>query len=53
MFDFISTTKLGVILYVMLSAYPPFFGENEIDIRTKIAKGKVKFKGTIIPHIIS
>jgi hypothetical protein len=29
----------------MLSAYPPFFGENEIDIRTKIVKGKVKFKG--------
>jgi calcium-dependent protein kinase len=35
----------GVMLYIMLSAYPPFFGETDVQIRSKILKGRLKFKG--------
>lgn len=37
----------GVMLYVMLSAYPPFFGETDSEIKHKILKGKLRFKGKL------
>lgn len=35
----------GVMLYIMLSGYPPFYGETREDIKRKVLKGKVKFDG--------
>lgn len=35
----------GVILYIMLSGYPPFYAENEAEILRKVRKGKFSFTG--------
>lgn len=35
--------SLGVILYVMLAAYPPFCSDHKEQIFRKIKKGKFKF----------
>lgn len=35
----------GVILYVMLCGYPPFYGENEKEILTEIKNGNLQFEG--------
>jgi len=35
----------GIILYTMLCGVPPFRGQNEKDIKTKILKGKIEFIG--------
>lgn len=31
--------SLGVILFVLLSGKPPFFGKNEVEIMNNVAKG--------------
>lgn len=31
--------SLGVLLFVLLSGKPPFFGKNEIEIMNNVAKG--------------
>ena len=33
----------GVILYILLCGYPPFWGKNEEEIIEKIISGKVLF----------
>lgn len=33
----------GVILYILLCGYPPFWGKNEEEIISKIVQGKVIF----------
>jgi len=33
----------GVILYILLCGYPPFWGKNEQEIISKILQGKVVF----------
>lgn len=35
--------SIGVILYVMLSGYPPFFGNNEREILENVLAGKYDF----------
>jgi calcium-dependent protein kinase len=35
----------GVMLYIMLAGYPPFFGETPEEIRDKVLKSNLKFKG--------
>ncbi|ESN96796.1 hypothetical protein HELRODRAFT_67692, partial [Helobdella robusta] len=37
----------GVLLYEMISGYPPFFGDNPIQTYEKIVAGKVRFS----PHV--
>jgi calcium-dependent protein kinase len=37
----------GVILYVLLCGYPPFYGENEKEILMEIKQGKLVFEGYI------
>ncbi len=32
--------SLGVILFILLSGYPPFYGNNEIEILKKVKKGQ-------------
>ena len=36
---------IGVMLYIMLCGYPPFYGENKQDIRDKVIKGVLEFDG--------
>ncbi|CAD8087698.1 unnamed protein product [Paramecium primaurelia] len=36
----------GVILYILLAGYPPFYGRNETEIFDKILKGKIPFHTT-------
>jgi calcium-dependent protein kinase len=31
--------SLGVILFILLCGYPPFYGDNEIDILNSVLKG--------------
>eukprot|EP00828_Plagiopyla_frontata_P032332 TRINITY_DN42159_c0_g1_i1.p5 TRINITY_DN42159_c0_g1~~TRINITY_DN42159_c0_g1_i1.p5 ORF type:complete len:120 (-),score=11.99 TRINITY_DN42159_c0_g1_i1:354-713(-) len=35
----------GVMLYILLSGYPPFNGENEEELYEKILAGKYNFNG--------
>ena len=35
--------SVGVILYISLSGYPPFIGDNQRDLFRKIRKGDYKF----------
>ena len=42
---------LGVILYVMCSGRPPFFGENDKAILKAVLKGKFDFLGNINIYI--
>ncbi|CAD8109400.1 unnamed protein product [Paramecium primaurelia] len=35
----------GVVLYVILCGYPPFYGENEKEILTEIKTGSLQFDG--------
>lgn len=37
----------GVILYIMLASFPPFFGENKNEIKSEIMAQKVSFEGKI------
>ena len=36
--------SLGVIMYVLLSGYLPFYGKNEQEVFDKIKKGEVSFE---------
>lgn len=38
--------SLGVILYIMLCGYPPFYGNKDQEIFAKICKGKFEFEST-------
>jgi calcium-dependent protein kinase len=35
----------GCILYILLCGYPPFYGDNEAEIYTKILKHEYDFSG--------
>lgn len=35
----------GVILYIMLSGYPPFYGDNDIEVFEKILNFEYDFEG--------
>ena len=35
----------GCVLYVMLAGYPPFYGANEIELKSNIVKGYIDFDG--------
>ena len=39
---------IGVMLYIMLCGYPPFYGESQDEIKKRVLKGKVKFDGTLL-----
>lgn len=43
--------SLGVILYVLLSGVPPFFGKNDNEILTNILVKEVKFDGKVWKNI--
>ena len=36
--------SVGVILYILLSGYPPFYGNSDEEIMIKVGKGKYDFK---------
>ena len=35
--------SLGVIMYVMLSGYLPFFGKNQAEVYSKVRQAKIHF----------
>ena len=35
----------GCVLYCMLAGYPPFYGANEIELKSNILKGFIEFDG--------
>jgi len=37
--------SLGVILYILLCGYPPFYGKSDKSIMKKVLKGKYAFEG--------
>lgn len=37
--------SLGVILYILLCGYPPFYGKTDKSIMKKVLKGKYSFEG--------
>ena len=39
--------SLGVLMYMMLSGLPPFYGSNRKEVMTKITQGKFSFKSKI------
>lgn len=41
----------GVILYILLSGVPPFWGENEEEIFKEVLQGGLDFKSNPWPHI--
>lgn len=41
----------GVILYILLSGYPPFGGSNDWEILLAVKRGKYTFKGTEWKHV--
>ena len=41
----------GVILYILLSGVPPFWGETEQQIFDAVAKGHIDFKTDPWPHV--
>lgn len=36
--------SVGVILYILLSGYPPFYGANDDEIMQRVSRGKYDFK---------
>lgn len=38
---------IGVMLYIMLCGYPPFFAESRTDIKLRILESKLEFDGNI------
>lgn len=43
--------SLGVIMYIMLCGYPPFWGSNDREIYDKVKKGKYEFYSEDWDHI--
>ena len=41
----------GVILYILLSGYPPFSGANDWEILLAVKRGKYSFKGSEWKHV--
>ncbi|KAJ1631584.1 kinase-like domain-containing protein [Pavlovales sp. CCMP2436] len=39
--------SLGVLLYIMLSGFPPFFGEDESQLLSRVAAGEYSFPSTV------
>lgn len=37
----------GVILYIMLAGYPPFYGENDIEVFEKVINYQYDFNGKV------
>ncbi len=42
--------SLGVILYILLSGMPPFYGDTEEAIFKMILRGKVRVASLAVPH---
>jgi calcium-dependent protein kinase len=38
----------GIILYILLAGYPPFDGDDDDEILSKIKKGKLEFPGIVL-----
>ena len=39
----------GVILYILLCGYPPFYGDNDTEILAAVKKGVYDFDGLRLP----
>eukprot|EP00924_Labyrinthula_sp_SR-Ha-C_P005463 snap_masked-scaffold_1-processed-gene-32.30-mRNA-1 protein AED:0.08 eAED:0.09 QI:0/-1/0/1/-1/1/1/0/337 len=43
--------SLGVILYVLITGYPPFFSNDQQELSRQIMKGKTKFRSSDWKHV--
>ena len=44
--------SMGVILYILLSGVPPFYGDNDLEILEMIEKGEFNFDGNLYVMIV-
>ncbi len=44
--------SMGVILYILLSGVPPFYGDNDLEILEMIEKGEFNFDGNLCVMIV-
>lgn len=45
--------SVGVILYILLSGYPPFYGNSDEEIMGRVTKGKYDFKWKTFDNVSS
>ncbi|KAJ8431834.1 hypothetical protein Cgig2_027579 [Carnegiea gigantea] len=41
----------GVVLYVMLAGFPPFYGENTVEVFEKVLRGNLRFPASVFAGV--